>query len=120
MMAFTLILFTILALYYGIRRATYGSHSQTNGTNSDSLKIASLSGWYFFVLINAFYGGALTMFFVSLPTLPFDDVIGVLREYPDWKLIFLKVRTIQRFQIITNFYRYWKQSNEVDFMSKIP
>ena len=28
-------------------------------------QIASFSGWMFFVLLNAFYGGAMTMFFTS-------------------------------------------------------
>ena len=48
--------------------------------------IASTSAWYFFVLLNAFYGGALTMFFTSEITIPFNDIRDVIRSYPDWKL----------------------------------
>ena len=42
--------------------------------------------WMFFVLINAFYGGALTMFFTSEQTIPFNSIEDVMRAYPDWKL----------------------------------
>ena len=53
-----------------------------NWDNSDSVQISATSGWYFFVLLNAFYGGALTMFFASEAALPFDSIRGVMREYP--------------------------------------
>ena len=45
------------------------------------------SSWYFFVLLNAFYGGALTMFFTSETTLPFETERDVIRAYPDWNLM---------------------------------
>ena len=45
-------------------------------------------GWLFFVLINAFYGGALTMFFVSEVTLPFNTLRDALRVFPSWKIIY--------------------------------
>jgi len=35
--------------------------------NTHSFNIIALSGWFLFVLVNAYYGGALTMFFTSLP-----------------------------------------------------
>ena len=79
---------------------------------TDSFNTISVSGWFFFTLLNAFYGGkllikevmffisdficpigALTMFFVTLPTLPFEDVHGALREYPDWMMMFLNVNS---------------------------
>ena len=53
-----------------------------NWDSSDSVQISATSGWYFFVLLNAFYGGALTMFFASEAALPFDSIRGVMREYP--------------------------------------
>ena len=84
-----MILITVIGFHYGVYRMTFGP--STIPSNSDSFQIASLSGWFFFVLLNAFYGGALTMFFVSLPTLPFEDIISVLQAYPDWKLVFLDV-----------------------------
>ena len=51
-------------------------------------KIVMYSGWFFFVLINAFYGGALTMFFVSEIRLPFNSIKEVLQLFPKWKLIY--------------------------------
>ncbi len=39
----------------------------------ESHQIASTTGWIFFTLLNAYYGGALTMFFTSEVTLPFDN-----------------------------------------------
>ena len=53
-----------------------------------SYQIAHLSLLYFFVLINAFYGGAMTMFFASEISIPFDTIRGAIQAYPDWKLMF--------------------------------
>ena len=53
-----------------------------------SYQIAQLSLLYFFVLINAFYGGAMTMFFASEISIPFDTIRGAIQAYPDWKLMF--------------------------------
>ena len=41
--------------------------------------ITYFPGWFFFVLINAYYGGALTMFFVSEITLPFNTIRDALK-----------------------------------------
>ena len=48
--------------------------------------ITSTCGWMFFVLVNAFYGGALTMFFTSELSLPFNSIEDVMRAYPAFKL----------------------------------
>ena len=48
--------------------------------------IASFSSWTFFLLLNAYYGGALTMFFVSEIPIPFNDIYDVMKAYPTWKL----------------------------------
>ena len=56
--------------------------------NTD-FKMTSLTSWLFFVIINAYYGGALTMFFTSELTLPFNSIEDVMRSYPDWNLKFL-------------------------------
>ena len=39
--------------------------------------------------INAYYGGALTMFFVSEITLPFNTLRDVLQAFPEWNLVFV-------------------------------
>ncbi len=43
-------------------------------TDTTASQIVITSGWYCFVLLNAFYGGALTMFFVGEITLPFNNI----------------------------------------------
>ena len=57
--------------------------------HTDSFKLSSLFSWLFFILINAYYGGALTMFFSSKLTLPFISIEDVMRSYPDWNLKFI-------------------------------
>ena len=51
--------------------------------------IIELSLWSFFVLLNAYYGGALTMFFVSEITVPFETLRDVLKVFPEWNLVFM-------------------------------
>ena len=46
-----------------------------------------LFSWYFFNLLNAYYGGAMTMFFTSEATLPFETMREVIKAYPSWKLM---------------------------------
>jgi hypothetical protein len=43
--------------------------------------------WYFFVLLSAFYGGAMTMFFTSSNNIDFHNITDVIQAYPDWKLV---------------------------------
>ena len=51
--------------------------------------IIQTSLWMFFLLVNAYYGGALTMFFISELTLPFNTLRDVLQIFPEWKLVFI-------------------------------
>ena len=57
--------------------------------HTESFKLASLFSWLFFLLINAYYGGALTMFFIGEETLLFNSIEDVMRSYPDWNLKFI-------------------------------
>ncbi len=54
--------------------------------HTDGYMMTSTTAWYFFVLLNAYYGGALTMFFTSEISIPFNSIEDVMRAYPDWKL----------------------------------
>ena len=56
-------------------------YEHTNG-----YMITSTTGWFFFVLLNAFYGGALTMFFTSEISIPFNTIEDVMKAYPLWRL----------------------------------
>ena len=73
---FMIILIVLLVPY-----STISYYEHTEGYN-----ITAFFGWMFFVLINAFYGGALTMFFTSELTIPFNSIEDVMKVYPDWKL----------------------------------
>ena len=78
---------------------------------SESYKIMAFSIWTFFVFINAFYGGALTMFFTSTITIDFKSKKDVLKAYPEWNLIFKDGKQIHFFSIANqgdpDFMAYW-------------
>jgi hypothetical protein len=44
---------------------------------------------YGFVILNAYYGGAMTMFFTSTVSLPFETIYDVMRAYPTWRLVYM-------------------------------
>lgn len=45
--------------------------------------------WVMYFLLEGFYGGALTMFFVDEITIPFNSFRDVLQAYPEWNIVFL-------------------------------
>ncbi len=49
----------------------------------------NLTTMLFFVLINAYYGGAMTMFFTSERKIPLESIRDVLRD-DTWELIIQK------------------------------
>ncbi len=51
-----------------------------------SHRIVILTSWMFFLLINAYYSGALTMFFSAAPVRPFNTIREGLLKYPEWKM----------------------------------
>ena len=55
--------------------------------NTSGFKFTSISAMNFFVLLNAFYGGAMTMFFASEISIPFLTLKDTLQAFPDWKVI---------------------------------
>ena len=57
--------------------------------DSDARKITITTTCYFFILIDAFYGGALTMFFTSTVTIPLENLRDTLKAHPQWKLMFI-------------------------------
>ena len=79
--------------------------------HTESFKMASLFSWLFFLLINAYYGGALTMFFIGEETLLFNSIEDVMRSYPDWNLkyragndIFWKVKANEGDPLYSEFW----------------
>ena len=57
--------------------------------NMSANSIIKLSLWFFFVLIQAYYGGALTMFFANEIDPPFKNIRDVLQVFPKWNLVFI-------------------------------
>ena len=69
---------------------------------TDGYMITSTCGWTFFLLLNAFYGGALTMFFTSEASIPFTSKEDVMKAYPNYVLqmmdgndVFFQYRALQ-------------------------
>ena len=58
----------------------------SNYEKTESWMISTTIIWLCFVPLEAYYGGALTMFFTSEVTIPFETLTDVLEAYPSWKL----------------------------------
>lgn len=54
--------------------------------NGYSKKLVELTIYFFFVLVHAYYGGALVMFFTTEPEVPFNSLEDVLQNVPSWQL----------------------------------
>jgi hypothetical protein len=65
---------------------TYFIIPNTENTMGHMIMVTTL--WYFFVLLNTFYGGSMTMFFTSTINIQFEGINDVIRAYPEWKLVF--------------------------------
>ena len=90
--------FCILGLFVSILITILGPYVFINYyEQTEAFKFASLSTWLFFLIINAYYGGALTMFFTSELTIPFDSIEDVMRSYPDWNLKFMEGNDVHFF-----------------------
>ena len=56
--------------------------------SSNALDITGFSIWIFFTLIQAFYCGALTMFFISQVEAPFKNLDEAILNFPNWNIVF--------------------------------
>lgn len=78
-LAATVILLLVL-LWYGFKI--------TQRSNSIGLRILIISSWLFFVLVQAYYGGALTMFLTTdVPLVPFKSLFQGLQMFPEWQIL---------------------------------
>ena len=57
--------------------------------SSNALDITGFSIWIFFTLIQAFYCGSLTMFFLSQVEAPFKNLDEAMLNFPNWNTIFI-------------------------------
>ena len=69
------------------------------GEQSSGQQLMIFISWAFFVIVNAYYGGALTMFFTSPTIIPFQTERDVIRAHPDWSIW---VRSAQEHHIYTH------------------
>ena len=53
----------------------------------NAMKIISICCWIAFGIIYAYYGGALTMFFITEEIIPFNSLKEALSASPEWKII---------------------------------
>ena len=53
-------------------------------------KILAFTAWTFFVVLNAYYGGAMTMFFANEISFPMETAKDALSAIPDWTIVTLK------------------------------
>ena len=77
------IVFMILTTYWIPQACPYSYKGKVNPT---SLRLVRSTGWYFMVLMEIWYSGALTMFFSTEMSVPFENMRQVMQAYPDWKL----------------------------------
>ena len=82
LIGFAVILFFIATIVPYLFAPNFGS--------SASYRLIQFVAFGFFMLTEIYYSGALTMFFSTAPTLPFETMEEVMREYPAWKLMMRK------------------------------
>ena len=75
--------FLILATYW-IPQGCLRSYKDKK--QPTSLRLVHSAGWYFMMLLEIYYSGALTMFFSTETSVPFENMRQVMQAYPDWKL----------------------------------
>ena len=74
---------------------------------TNSYRLVQSIAFLFFMLIEIYYGGALTMFFASSPVLPFKTITDVIRGYPGWQLMMLSGNDV--------YYVYKVQEGDPDY-----
>ena len=86
------------------------------GEKSSGQQLMIFTTWTFFVFLNAYYGGALTMFFTSPTIIPFETERDVIRAYPDWTIW---IRSAQQHHIYTHvlqgdpdYVKLWERYSE--------
>ena len=82
-----------------------------------SRRIVIISAWCFFILLNAFYSGALTMFFSSAPSVPFSTSEEGLRRHPVWDLVMMtgtEAAMVERAKAGEELFAKWLRRNRTE------
>ena len=66
------------------------SHFLSPREETSGQKILLFTIWLFFTIVNGYYCGALTMFFTSTISLPFETERDVIQAHPEWNLMLMK------------------------------
>lgn len=78
-----------------------------------SKKLVELTIYFFFVLIHAYYGGALVMFFATEPEIPFNSLEDVLQNVPPWRLQYPRFEEIlfkqNALRNVPVYVKFWAQ-----------
>ena len=77
--------------------------------NTNGEKLFNLTMFLFFVILNSYYGGALTMFFAGTVSVSFEKPIDVLREYPEWNYWFhyANINDIYKLRGESGYAEFW-------------
>ena len=87
--------------------------------NTNGYRIVGLFAGGFCLLLNAYYGGAMTMFFTTEMTLPFNSIYDVFKD-DNWKVIFRagsENHFFKKVKVDKAYAKYWErvQSNKEDY-----
>ena len=74
-----------------------------------SKSIIELTAWFLFVMLYAYYGGAMTMFFAVEPSLPFKTIDEAMLANPPWNYSKWEWNFCQiKRKLSTLYKRHWK------------
>ena len=91
--------------------------------NASSMKILKITISISFVMIHAYYTGAMAMFLTSKPSVGFTTLKDVLKAVPEWTLVYLQGMEVQFQEPVSkeevDFVKYWKiAQNDLEKYSK--
>ena len=90
----------------------YGILKRFKKISSESLRILTIAASISFVMIHAYYAGAMTMFFTSKPSIGFTTLRDVLKAVPEWTLVYLQGMEVQFEEPVSkgdkDFVNYWE------------
>ena len=76
-------------------------------------RVIAFLTWFFYMLAEIYYEGALTMFFSTKSENPFENIKDVMRAYPDWKLLMQSGTDIDYLPYVESgdedYIKFWKR-----------
>ena len=88
--AWIMVLITTIVLVFSVKTLSY-FHQNSHGKNGKIFqkyhRIILCITWIFFLVVEIYYEGAMTMLFTTQTFVPFHSIKDVMQAYPDWKLM---------------------------------